>query len=188
MSKLLLLLIAITVLAVIYSFYSKAGKPTSSIHQFKCTSIDGETIDFKSFKGKKIVIVNTASKCGFTPQFKALEELFNNYKDKNLVVIGFPCNQFGSQDPGTSGEIKEFCTRNYGVTFLMMEKVNVKGDSISAIYKWLTDKKENGVMNSSVKWNFQKYMIDENGFLVDYVFSFKSPACRKIISWLEKKD
>jgi glutathione peroxidase len=188
MSKLILLLIAITVLAVIYSFYIKKGKPISSIHQFKCQSIDGTTIDFSLFKGKKMLIVNTASKCGFTPQFKALEELFIKYKDKNFVVVGFPCNQFGSQDPGTSGEIKEFCTRNYGVTFLMMEKVNVKGDSISEIYRWLTNKKENGVMNSSVKWNFQKYMIDENGFLVDYVFSFKSPTSQKIVSWIEKKN
>jgi glutathione peroxidase len=188
MSKLFLLLIAIAVLAIIYSFYLKAGKPTSSIHQFKSKSIDGELIDFALFKGKKILIVNTASKCGFTPQFKALEELFITYKDKNFVVVGFPCNQFGSQDPGTGVEIKEFCTRNYGVTFLMMEKINVKGDSISEIYKWLTSKKENGVMSSSVKWNFQKYMIDENGFLVDYVFSFKSPTCSKIVSWIEKKD
>ena len=188
MSRLVILLISIAVLAVIYSFYLKAGKPISSIHQFKCKSIDGAIIHFTSFKGKKMLIVNTASKCGFTPQFKELEELFLKYKDKEFVIVGFPCNQFGSQDPGTSGEIKEFCTRNYGVTFLMMEKINVKGDSISEIYKWLTSKKENGVINSSVKWNFQKYMIDENGFLVDYVFSFKSPTCRKIVSWIEKKD
>ncbi len=169
------------------SFYIKKGKPISSIHQFKLKTIDGELFDFSSLKGKKILIINTASKCGFTPQFKELEELFIKYKDKNFAVIGFPCNQFGEQDPGTGSEIKEFCTRNYGVSFLMMEKVNVKGDGISEIYKWLTSKKINGVMNSSVKWNFQKYMIDENGYLVDYVLSFKSPNCKKIISWIEKK-
>ena len=171
-----------------YSFYSKKGKPTSSIHQFKTKTIDGELFDFSLLKGKKILIINTASKCGFTPQFKELEELFLKYKDKNFVVIGFPCNQFGEQDPGTGSEIKEFCTKNYGVSFLMMEKVNVKGDSISEIYKWLTSKDKNGVMSSSVKWNFQKYMIDENGFLVDYVLSFKSPNCKKIVSWIETKN
>lgn len=176
----------ILVSIVIFAFYIKKGKPISSIHQFKLKTIDGDLFDFSSLKGKKILIVNTASKCGFTPQFKELEELFDGYKDKNFVVIGFPCNQFGEQDPGTGSEIKDFCTRNYGVSFLMMEKVNVKGDSISEIYKWLTNKKINGVMNSSVKWNFQKYMVDENGFLVDYVLSFKSPHCKKIISWIEK--
>ncbi len=170
-----------------FSFYLKKGKPTSSIHQFKTKTIDGELFDFSLLKGKKILIVNTASKCGFTPQFKELEELFVKYKDKKFVVIGFPCNQFGEQDPGTGSEIKEFCTKNYGVSFLMMEKVNVKGDSISEIYKWLTSKDKNGVMSSSVKWNFQKYMIDENGFLVDYVLSFKSPNCKKIVSWIERK-
>ena len=187
MSKIAIIIIIVSISYLMFSFYSKKGKPTSSIHQFKTKTIDGELFDFSSLNGKKILIINTASKCGFTPQFKELEELFIKYKDKNFVVIGFPCNQFGEQDPGTGSEIKEFCTRNYGVSFLMMEKVNVKGESISEIYKWLTSKKINGVMNSSVKWNFQKYMIDENGFLVDYVLSFKSPNCKKIISWIEKK-
>ena len=119
---------------------------------------------------------------------KELEQLFELYKDKNFTIVGFPCNQFNEQDPGTGAEIKEFCTRNYGVSFLIMDKVNVKGDSISEIYNWLTSKEKNGVMNSSVKWNFQKYMIDENGFLVDYLFSFKKPNCKKIVSWIEKNN
>jgi len=169
------------------SFLPLKGQPTSSIHQFKVTTIDGQIFDFASLKGKKILIVNTASKCGFTPQFKDLEELYVKYKDKNFVVIGFPCNQFGGQDPGSNTEIKEFCTKNYGVSFPMMEKIDVKGDSICEVYSWLTSKTKNGVMNSSVKWNFQKYMIDENGFLIDYVSSYKKPNVKKIIKWLEGK-
>ncbi len=183
----LLIVCFITLLAfLLYSFINKKGKPTSSIHQFKCKTLDGAIFDFSTLKGKKILIVNTASKCGFTPQYKQLEELYKKYKTKNFEIIGFPCNQFKHQEPGTNSEIKTFCTRNYGVTFLMMDKVNVKGDSICDIYKWLTRKQENGVMNSSVKWNFQKYMIDENGFLVDYVSFFKSPLSSKIINWIEK--
>jgi glutathione peroxidase len=170
-----------------YAFISKKGKPTSSIHQFKVNTIDGGVLDFSSLKGKKILIVNTASKCGFTPQYKQLEALYEKYKDKNFVIVGFPCNQFGGQEPGSGSEIKEFCTKNYGVSFMMMKKVNVKGDSICDIYAWLTNKSKNGVESSKVKWNFQKYMIDENGFLVDYVLSFKNPNCSKITSWIEGK-
>jgi len=187
LNKLLFLALLILLTVVIYAFCSKKGKPTSSIHQFKTKTLEGADFDFASLKGKKILIVNTASKCGFTPQYKELEELYETYKDKNFVIVGFPCNQFGDQEPGSNSDIKSFCTRNYGVTFLMMEKVDVKGDSICDIYKWLTEKKLNGVMNSSVKWNFQKYMIDENGFLVDFALSFKSPLCSKITKWIEGK-
>lgn len=169
----------------ILSFFNKKGEPTSTIYQFKVKTLEGDTFDFSSLKGKKVLIVNTASKCGFTPQYKELEELYQTYKTKNFVIIGFPCNQFGEQEPGSSNDIKSFCTRNYGVSFLMMEKTNVKGDSISEIYKWLTQKEKNGVMNSSVKWNFQKYLIDENGNLVDYVLPFKSPKTKKILKWIE---
>lgn len=165
--------------------FSLKGQPNSSIHQFKAINIDGQTIDFKDFKGKKLLIVNTASKCGFTSQLKDLEELYRKYEQKNLMIIGFPCNQFGEQDPGSNVEIKEFCSKNYGVTFLMMEKIDVKGPNINPIYKWLTSKDLNGVMNSEVKWNFQKYLIDENGFLVDYLPSYKKPTSKKIIRWLE---
>ncbi len=187
MNKLFILIPIVISVVSLYAFISKKGKPTSSIHQFKIKTLEGEDFDFSSLKGKKILIVNTASKCGFTPQYKELETLFETYKDKNFVIVGFPCNQFGNQEPGNSSDIKSFCTRNYGVTFLMMEKVDVKGDSICDIYKWLTEKKLNGVMNSSVKWNFQKYMIDENGFLVDFALSFKSPLCSKITKWIEGK-
>jgi glutathione peroxidase len=163
------------------------GQPVSSIHQFTATSIDGKTVDFSSFKGKKILVVNTASECGLTPQFKQLQELYDHYKDKNFVIVGFPTNDFAHQDPGSNTEIKSFCEKNYGVTFLMMEKIKVKGDGMHPIYTWLTSKKENGVMSSSVKWNFQKYMIDENGHLVDVVVPWKKPDCKKIVKWLEGK-
>lgn len=184
--KLILIIGSILILILVFYRFKKPGNKTS-IHQFKAKTIDGEILDFSSFKGKKLLVVNTASKCSFTPQYKELEELYEKYKDKNFVIIGFPCNQFGEQEPGTGSDIKEFCTRNYGVTFTMMEKVDVKGEHISEIYSWLTNKSKNGVKNSSVKWNFQKYMIDENGFLVDYVFPFKSPNCSKIINWIEGK-
>lgn len=185
MNKLLYLIFLVIPVIIIIAFTSKKGTPTSTIHQFKATTIDGAILDLSSLKGKKILIVNTASKCGFTPQYKDLELLYQNYKHKNFVIIGFPCNQFGNQEPGSNSDIKSFCTKNYGVTFQMMEKVNVKGDSISDIYRWLTNKSLNGVENSSVKWNFQKYMIDENGFLVGHVNSFKSPYCSKIVKWIE---
>ncbi len=188
MKKIGFIILLTSIIMGLTSLFSFKGKPTSSIHQFKATTIDGKTLDFSSLKGKKVLIVNTASKCGFTPQYKDLEVLFEKYKDKNLVIIGFPCNQFGKQEPGNSSDIQSFCTKNYGVTFQIMEKVNVKGDSISDIYKWLTDKNQNGVMNSSVKWNFQKYLIDENGYLVDYALSFKKPDCNKIIKWLESSN
>lgn len=185
MNKALFIALFLLIATIIYSFVIKKGKPKSSMHQFSYKTIDGEVFDFNSLKGKKILIVNTASKCGFTPQYKELEELYEFYKNKNFTIIGFPCNQFGAQDPGSSDDIKDFCTKNYGVTFLLMEKINVKGDSMHPIYKWLTSKFENGVMNSSVKWNFQKYLIDENGFLVNYYYSFKSPKSKQIIKWIE---
>lgn len=162
------------------------GQPSGSIHDYTVRSIDGEKVDLKTFSGKKLLIVNTASKCGFTPQYKDLEALYERYKDRNLVIIGFPSNDFANQEPGTNEEISSFCKQNYGVKFPMMEKISVKGERIHPLYKWLTSKSENGVMNSSVKWNFQKYMIDENGHLVDHVASWRKPNCRKIRKWLER--
>lgn len=160
------------------------GQPSSSIHQFKARDIEGREVDLAAFKGKKLLIVNTASECGLTPQFKQLQELYDTYKDKNFMIIGFPSNDFGKQDPGSNAEIQAFCTRNYGVSFLMMEKISVKGDSIHPIYKWLTSKAENGVMSSQVRWNFQKYMIDEKGHLTGVVSPLKKPDCKKIVRWI----
>lgn len=162
------------------------GQATSSIHQFTATSIEGKQIDLKDFKGKKILVVNTASECGLTPQFKELQQLYTTYKDSGLIIIGFPTNDFAHQDPGTNDEIHSFCERNYGVTFLMMQKISVKGDEIHPIYKWLTQKSQNGVMRSTVKWNFQKYLLDEKGFLVNVVSPWKKPDCKTIIKWLNK--
>ena len=187
MYKFFILILLLLLGFIFYSFIIKKGKPTSSIHQFKMLTLEGKIFDFSSLLGKKILIVNTASKCGFTPQYKDLEDLYKKYSDKNFVIIGFPCNQFGKQEPGTNSDIQEFCTRNFGVTFLMMDKVDVKGDSISPIYKWLTNKSQNGVESSSVKWNFQKYMVDENGYLLGHVSSVKSPNCSKIVNWIEGK-
>ena len=159
---------------------------SKTIYDFKVDGLSGGSIDFSKFKGKKILVVNTASECGLTPQYKQLEELYEAYKDKNFVIVGFPSNSFKRQEKGSNSEIKAFCERNYGVTFLMMEKINVKGDTINPIYNWLTHKKLNGVKNSRVKWNFQKYMINENGELVNYVNPWRSPKCRKIKKWLNK--
>jgi len=155
----------------------------SSLYDITINSITGEAINLEDFKGKKILFVNTASECGFTGQYEDLEKLHKTYKDK-LVVIGIPCNQFGGQEPGTLTEIKTFCEVNYGVTFLMAEKVDVKGDNQHPLYAWLTKKELNGVKSSSVKWNFQKYLIDENGNYIDFYYSLTKPLSSKITKQL----
>lgn len=141
------------------------GNFNKSIYDFKVPAIDGKTIDFAQFKGKKILIVNTASKCGFTKQYKGLEELYKKYKDQ-LVVIGFPANNFLGQEPGTNEAIAAFCEENYGVTFPMAAKISVKGKDIHPLYSWLTNKKENGVMDADIRWNFTKFLLNEKGKLV----------------------
>ena len=158
-----------------------------SIHQFKVKDIEGNNFDFATLKGKKVMIVNTASECGLTPQYAQLQELYATFKDKNFVIIGFPANNFGSQEPGSNATIATFCSKNYGVTFPMMEKISVKGDNMSKLYQFLTQKSKNGLEDNEVKWNFQKYMIDEDGYLLGHVNSFKSPDCSKIINWIEGK-
>ena len=143
------------------------GKQT--IYQFKVEDLSGNTFDFASLKGKKIMIVNTASKCGLTPQYKDLEAVYKEYKDKGFVIVGFPANNFASQEPGTKEEIQTFCQQNYGVTFPMMDKVSVKGDDMCEVYKFLTQKSKNGLQDSEVEWNFQKYLINEKGELVKVI-------------------
>ena len=160
---------------------------TGSFYSFKTKTIDGAPFDFASLKGKKVLIVNTASKCGHTPQYKDLEDLYKQYGGDKFVIIGFPSNDFLKQEPGTNAEISEFCTKNYGVTFPMMSKISVKGKKMDPIYKWLTSKKENGVMDAKVTWNFQKFMIDENGNLVGMVPPGENPKCDKIINWINQK-
>ncbi len=155
----------------------------SDFYSIKVKTLEGENFDLSSLKGKKIMIVNTASKCGFTPQFKDLEELHEAYGDK-LVILGFPANNFANQEPLSASEIREFCSANYGVTFRMMEKISVKGDDMHPLYQWLTLKSKNGVLDSEVQWNFQKYLVDENGKLDDVLLSKEKPASEKVMSWL----
>ena len=156
----------------------------SSIHKFKVEALDGSTIDFSKYKGKKILVVNTASKCGFTPQYELLEKLYNKYSDK-LVIVGFPANNFGGQEPGSNSEIQEFCKKNYGVTFPMAAKVSVKGDDIAPVFKWLTTKKLNGKMDAEIQWNFNKFLLDEQGELVAKFDSKVSPVGEEILSHLK---
>ncbi|HNK28621.1 MAG TPA: glutathione peroxidase [Ferruginibacter sp.] len=176
-------LLAITIAFLFAGMKPATIAPAKSIYDFKVESLDGGTIDFSRFKGKKILIVNTASKCGYTPQYEDLQKLYEAYKDK-LVIVGFPANNFGGQEPGSNGEIKEFCKKNYGVTFPMAAKVSVKGDDIAPIYKWLCSKAENGVMDAEIKWNFGKFLLDEKGKLIAYFPSKVKPMDAEITSKL----
>jgi len=167
-------------------------KPTSelmenrpNIYGFKVKDLNGAEFDFATLKGKKIMIVNTASKCGLTPQYKDLQALYEKYKDQNFVIIGFPANDFMEQEPGTDEEIAEFCQINYGVTFPMMSKISVKGEQMAPIYKFLTQQKLNGFSDSDVEWNFQKYLLNENGQLEKVVGPRINPTDKEITSWIE---
>jgi glutathione peroxidase len=155
-----------------------------SIHSFKVKGLDGKQIDFASFKGKKILVVNTASKCGYTPQYEALEKVYKQYKDK-LVIIGFPCNQFGGQEPGTNEEIASFCQKNYGVTFPLADKIDVKGSNTAPIYQWLTQKAKNGVVDANISWNFNKFLLNEDGKMIAYFPSNVKPDSEEILSRLK---
>ena len=164
---------------------STAGFAQRNFHSFKTKTIDGQEFDLASLKGKKVLVVNTASKCGLTPQYKDLETLYQKYKDDNFIIIGFPANNFMGQEPGTNKEIAEFCDLNYNVTFPMMAKISVKGNDQDPIYKWLTHKSQNGKVNADVSWNFQKFMIDEKGDLVDFASPREEPLSDKIVQWIE---
>lgn len=155
----------------------------SSIYDFKVEGLEGGSIDLSQYKGKKIMIVNTASKCGNTPQYAELEQLYEKYKDK-LVIIGFPANNFGQQEPGTNTEIKEFCTKNYGVTFPMAAKVSVKGDDIAPIFKYLTDEAKKLGFDDPIKWNFTKFLLDENGKLITVIHNRTKPMSEDVLKYL----
>jgi glutathione peroxidase len=157
----------------------------TSIYQYVVSDINGDDFDFSSLKGKKIMVVNTASKCGLTPQYKKLQALYDRFKDSGFVVIGFPSNNFLWQEPGTNEDIGAFCEKNYGVSFPMMSKINVKGSKKHPVYQFLTQKNKNGLRNSSVSWNFQKYLIDEEGQLVDVVSPRTQPDDEKILNWIK---
>jgi glutathione peroxidase len=156
----------------------------AGFYDFRVKTLDGGDFDFSSLKGKKVMIVNTASKCGLTPQYKELEALYEKYGGSSFVIIGFPANNFKNQEPGTAAEIRTFCTENYGVTFPMMEKISVDGSDMHPLYQWLTSKEKNGVMDSKVTWNFQKYLVDENGKLVNFYAPKELPSSEKIVSWI----
>lgn len=179
--KIVSLILALMIMGML-SFAQQAN-----FYSFKTKTIDGKPFDLASLKGKKVLVVNTASKCGHTPQYKDLEELYKKYGGDKFVIIGFPANNFLSQEPGTNAEIKQFCTEQYQVTFPMMSKISVKGDDIDPIYKWLTTKSLNGKMDAKVTWNFQKFMIDEKGNLVDSVSPGTSPTDDKIVNWITSK-
>lgn len=172
-----------TIFSLLFAFCSLFAS-AQSIHSFKVKSIDGGQIDFSKYKGKKIMVVNTASKCGYTPQYESLQKVYNQYKDK-LVIIGFPCNQFGGQEPGSNAEIVEFCQKNYGVNFPLADKVDVKGGTQAPIYQWLTQKTKNGVLDASISWNFNKFLLDENGKMLAYFPSNVKPDSDAILSYLK---
>ena len=150
-----------------------------SLYDIKINGLNGQPMTFSDYKEKHILFVNVASKCGFTPQYKALQKLYDTYNNE-LIIIGVPCNQFGKQEPGTAEDIESFCEINYGVTFPITEKINVKGANQHPLYTWLTQKQQNGVSNSRVKWNFQKYLVNTEGRLIDYFYSITSPTSTKI--------
>lgn len=178
--KILLFVIAAIMTALSFTLI----QTNTSIHQFKVKGIDDKQIDFATFKGKKILIVNTASECGYTPQYDALEKLYKQYQSK-LVVVGFPCNQFGGQEPGDEKTIQQFCKSKYGVTFPLAAKVDVKGDNRATIYKWLCTKTENGVLDAEIKWNFNKFLLDENGKMIAYFGSKTTPDSEDIVKHLK---
>ena len=164
---------------------SATGYAQTSFYDFTVFDIAGEEFPLLQLKGKKVLVVNTASKCGFTPQYEGLQELYEKYGDEDFMIIGFPANNFGKQEPGSNDEIAEFCQINYGVTFPMMSKISVKGDDQHPLYAWLTSKSENGVEDSKVSWNFQKYMIDEQGQLVGHFAPTVKPDSKKLLKWIE---
>ncbi len=157
-----------------------------SIHQFKVEDIVGKTFDLSSLKGKKVMIVNTASECGFTRQYEKLEALYKKYQSKNFIIIGFPANNFAGQEPGSNEEIATFCRKNYGVSFPMMAKISVKGKDMHPVYKFLTEKAKNGLEDNDVQWNFQKYLLDEEGHLVKVISPRVQPDDASITEWIEK--
>lgn len=179
------IIVAVIYIFTIMSIANSQNISHMNLYNFKVTDIDGKEFDMSSLKNKKVMIVNVASKCGFTPQYEELQDLYDSYKDKGFVIIGFPANNFKNQEPGTNEEIKEFCANNYSITFPLMEKISVKGDDIAPIYEWLTNKKKNGVTDQEVTWNFQKYLIDEHGNIINVLMPKDSPKSKVVLDWLE---
>ena len=193
MKKSLLLFLAISLWSCQNQAQKKETIPIATsmtketIYQFKVQDLEGDEFDFATLKGKRIIIVNTASECGLTPQYEQLQAVYNQYKDQNLVIVGFPANNFGSQEPGSNAQIASFCQKNYGVTFPMMAKISVKGNDMHPVYQFLTQKAKNGLEDSSVQWNFQKYLINSNGELEKVIAPSTLPTDAEIINWIEGK-
>ena len=185
MNKKITLQFILIISLIMATFSLNAQTDKKNLYDFKVTDIDGNEFDMSTLKGKKVMVVNVASNCGFTPQYKDLQSLYEIYKDHNFVVIGFPANNFKGQEPGTNSEIKQFCTENYGVTFPMMSKISVKGEDQAPIYQWLTSKSLNGKIDQEVIWNFQKFLIDEKGNVVDVLMPKDSPLSKEVTDWIK---
>ena len=178
----------ITLLSIMTLTLNSQTSVDNSIHQFKVADIYGNIFDFSQLRGKKVMIVNTASKCGLTYQYEALQKLYSQYKDLNFVVIGFPSNDFLWQEPGSNDEIIDFCEQNYGVTFPMMSKITVKGTKKHPIYQFLTQKSKNNFRDSRVTWNFQKYLINKEGIIEKIISPRTRPDSEEIVSWITDVD
>ena len=163
----------------------EAQKQKQSLHDFKVEALDGSEFDLSSLKGKKVMVVNTASKCGLTPQYEQLQALYEEYKDNDFVIVGFPANNFLWQEPGSNQEIAAFCKQNYGVSFPMMAKISVKGKDKHPVYQFLTEKEKNGFQDSKVKWNFQKYLVNENGQIEKIIAPKTLPTDESVINWIK---
>ncbi len=168
-----------------FGLYAQQKKGTMNLHQFTVETLEGEKFDMSTLKGKKVLVVNTASKCGLTPQYKDLQRLYETYGGDNFVIVGFPANNFMRQEPGTNEEIADFCERNYGVTFPMMSKISVKGKDQHEVYQFLTQEEKNGLSDNKVDWNFQKYLVNENGELEKVISPRTSPLDKEIIDWIK---
>lgn len=175
-------------LALLLTGFVLNAQGSKSFHNFQVDDIYGDPFDLADLKGKKVLVVNTASKCGLTPQYEELQALYEKYGGDNFTIIGFPANNFANQEPGTNEEIVEFCTANYGVSFPMMSKISVRGDDMHPLYQWLTQKSMNGKLDAEVTWNFQKFMVDENGSLVDFAPPRENPGSEKIVNWITAMD
>ena len=174
----------IVVMLISINIVSAQNSDNMNLYDFKVLDIDGNEFDMSTLKGKKVMIVNVASKCGLTPQYEELQELYEQYKDLGFVIIGFPANNFNNQEPGSDKDIKEFCDATYSITFPIMSKIDVVGDKKASIYKWLTEKDKNGVLDQEVTWNFQKYLIDRNGNLEQVIMPKVTPMSKEVIEWI----
>lgn len=174
-----------TLIVLLFALSFVQVEAQKSFYDFVVKDIDGKEFALSSLTGKKVMVVNTASKCGLTPQYAKLESLYKSYGGKDFIIIGFPANNFMKQEPGSDAQIKSFCTEEYGVSFPMMSKISVKGDDMHPLYQWLTEKEKNGLEDSKVSWNFQKYLIDENGKLVKVISPRTDPLDDEIVNWIK---